>query len=99
MLDCIITIFFIYGLAFLIKDSDGPWGIMSWMRNKLMQNKFVGVFFYKLFDCYFCVGCHAGWMAYLLHSQEYGWKNFILWTLAGGMISLTFDGLLGKLNS
>jgi hypothetical protein len=95
----IISLLAIFGLAFLIKESEGPWGCMSWLRNQLMQNKHVGVFFYKLLDCYFCVGCHCGWIVYLLSAPTYSIQFFILWTLAGGVISLILDALLGKLRA
>ncbi len=99
MLDCIITICAIFGLAFLIKESDGPWGIMAWFRNWIMTNKYVGVFFYKLLDCYFCLGFHCGWVAYLLHDDDWSIQFFILWGLAGGVISLMFDMLIRKLSA
>lgn len=98
-MEIIFAILAIYGLSFLIKDSAGPWGIMSWLRSKLMNNKYVGVFFYKLLDCYFCVGCHAGWIVYLLHEKEWRINLLICWVLAGGAISLIMDAVLGKLNS
>lgn len=94
----LINLFAIFGLAFLIKESDGPWGIMAWIRNKLIDNKYVGVFFFKLLDCYFCMGCHCGWIVYLLTVNVYAWQFFILWTLAGGTISLIIDALLSKLH-
>lgn len=98
MLDIIISIFAIFGLAFLIKESDGPWGIMNWMRRTLMHAPYVNVFFFKLFECYFCVGCHAGWIIYLLSHDSYNFQFFIIWTLAGGAISLTMDGILSRLH-
>ena len=97
-MDIIVPILAIFGLAFLIKDSDGPWGIMNWMRRTLMQNKYVGVFFYKLFECYFCVGCHCGWVVYLLSHDSYNFQFFVIWALAGGTISLILDGLLARLH-
>lgn len=97
-MDLLIIFFAIYGLAFLIKDSDGPWGIMNWFRHQLISNKYVGVFFYKLLDCYFCVGCHCGWIVYLLTMTAFHWQFFILWTLAGGAISLTLDGVVSRLH-
>jgi hypothetical protein len=99
MLDCIITICAIFGLAFLIKESDGPWGLMAKFRNWIMTNKHVGVFFYKLLDCYFCLGFHCGWVAYLLHEDHWTIQFFILWGLAGGVISLMFDMLMRKLST
>lgn len=99
MLNCIITICAIFGLAFLLKESDGPWGVVAWARNKLMTNKTVGVFFYKLLDCYFCLGFHCGWIIYLLHEDSWKLQFLILWGLAGGIISLIFDSLLRKLSA
>lgn len=94
----LLIILAIFGLAFLIKDSNGPFDIMSNLRRALMQNKYVGVFFFKLFECYFCIGCHCGWIVYLLSHEHYSWQFFILWTLAGGTISLIIDALLSKLH-
>ncbi|MGE3320515.1 MAG: hypothetical protein AB7I18_14590 [Candidatus Berkiella sp.] len=96
-MELLILIFAIFGLAFLIKESDGPWGCMAWVRSWLMKNKYVGVFFYKLLDCYFCVGFHCGWMVYLLHAEHYSIQFFILWGLAGAAISLILDAALSKL--
>ena len=98
MLDIIITVLAVFGLSFLLKDSSGPWDIFSIMRNKLITNKYVGVFFYKLFDCYFCVGCHSGWIIYLLTEKNYHFNFLICWSLAGGVISLIVDALLSKLH-
>jgi hypothetical protein len=95
----ILCLLAIFGLAFLIKESDGPWGIIAWLRNKLMKNKYVGVFFYKLFDCYFCVGFHCGWIIYLLSSDKVLWNFFILWGLAGGCFCLIINSLLSKLDN
>src|SRR5579863_9132754 len=97
-MNIIIAILAIYGLAFLLKDSDGPWGIMNWLRRTLFNLPWAGVFFIKLFDCYFCLGCHCGWIIYLLISRGFSWKFFILWTLAGGAISLILDGILSRLH-
>ena len=96
-MEIIICLLAMFGLAFLIKESDGPWGIIAWLRGFVMRNKYIGTFFYKLLDCYFCVGFHCGWMVYLLHEQSYKWQFFILWGLAGATISLILDALLSKL--
>lgn len=94
----IIYILAIFGLAFFIKESSGPFNIMDKFRNILMANKYVGVFFYKLLSCYFCVGCHCGWIIYLLSQNEWHLNLLICWTLAGGVISLILDGVLTHLH-
>ena len=95
----LIQLLAIYGLAFLLKESAGPFDIMDWLRNALMRNKHVGVFFYKLFACYFCVGCHCGWIVYLLSANVYSWPFFVLWTLAGGVVSIMLDAIMSRLRS
>jgi len=97
MLDTIIVLLSIFGLHFLIKESDGPWGIMAWLRNILIRFQFFGVFFYNLLDCSFCVGCHIGWIMYLIHEKTYHINNFIIWMLAGGTICLFGNAILNKL--
>lgn len=99
-MNTVILIASIYGLTFFIKESDGPWGIMSWFRNKLMTNKYVGVFFYNLLSCYFCVGCHMGYVVYLLSTPHKDWSvfNFILWVFAGGTISFVMNLIIEKLS-
>jgi hypothetical protein len=94
----IIYLLAIYAITFAIKEIDGPWGIISWFKNQLMQNKYVGVFFYKLFSCYFCLGFHAGWMIYLLSQDHYKFNLIILWGLAGAASSLILDTLVTKLS-
>lgn len=98
MLEAIIVVCAIFGLAFLIKESDGPWGIMASIRNWLMKSPHVGIFFYKLLDCYFCLGFHCGWFIYLLYEKEWQFSLLICWGLAGGMISLIMDLILTKLS-
>jgi hypothetical protein len=94
----LLQIFAIFGLAFFIKESSGPFDIMDKIRNWLMRVDCVKVFFFKLLSCYFCVGCHCGWIVYLLTEKNYTWQFFILWTLAGGTISLILDAALARLH-
>lgn len=84
----IIQLLAIYGLYFFLSNSDGPFGIMSLIRNKLMLNKYLGTFFYKLFDCPFCCGIHVGYIIYLLTTnvKEWSFYNLIAWAFAGGAL-------------
>ncbi len=99
MLNTIIIIFAIFSLSFLLKESDGPWGLMAWFRNKLMSNKYVGVFFYKLLSCWHCTGTYSGAIIYLIANPFHTWTigNFVLWSLAAGGISFTFNIIVGYL--
>jgi len=96
-MNIIIQMCAIFGIAFLIKESDGPWGIMAWLRNKLVSNKYVGVFFYKLLDCWFCTGNWAAWAIYLLTEQSYKLNIIFVWGLAGGSICLILSEILSRL--
>lgn len=95
----LLSLLAMYGIAFFLKDSDGPWGIMSWFRNQLMQNKHVGVFFYKLLSCYFCVGFHAGWIVYLLQANKISIGGFIVWGFVGAATNYILEGVMMKLAS
>jgi hypothetical protein len=95
----LIYIFTIFSLAFLIKEVEGPWGIVSNARNWLMKEEHVGVFFYKLLSCYYCLGCWCGAIVYLLSQDEWHVNLLICWGLAGGIISLTFDRVMVKLSA
>ena len=91
----LIAIFAIFGLAFAIKQTDGPWDIMARWRNWMMRIPFIGVQFYKLLDCYFCLGCWSGMIVYLLYVNHF---MIVLWFLAGGTICLVVDGVISRLH-
>jgi hypothetical protein len=94
----VLIVLAIFGLAFTIKETPGPWNLMDRLRNLLMRIPFLGVQFFKLLDCYFCLGFHCGWIIYLLSEEHPTWQFFILWGLAGGAICLILDGLLERLH-
>lgn len=86
-MNIIVILLSIFGLTFFLTQSDGPFGIMSWARNKLIDNETVGVFFYKLFICPFCCGCWSGAVIYLLSSENYSFGMLWTYVFAGGAIS------------
>lgn len=97
-MEIIIGLLAIFGLAFFIKESDGPFDLMNKLRNLSISNKYVGVFFYKLLSCYFCCGCHCGWIIYLLINKNWHFNLFICWAFAGGAISLITDAVIDFLH-
>lgn len=74
----------IYGLAFALKEIEGPFGVLSKFRNLLFTNKFVGVFFYKLFDCYLCLGFWCGMIIHVISGGKIQINLLFIWGLAGG---------------
>jgi hypothetical protein len=98
-MEILIYLLAIFGLAFFLKESDGPFDLMAKLRNALMRNKYLGVFFYKLFSCYFCCGFHCGYLIYLLINKNWQFNLFICWGLAGGVSCLILDGVINKLSN
>lgn len=88
----------IFSLAFLIKEMDGPYGILNTARSWLISRPGqIGVFFYKLLSCYYCLGFHCGWFVYLLSAETWSFQFLILWGLAGAGISLIMRMVLDRL--
>ena len=94
----IIYLLSIFGLAFCIKEKDGPFGLISKFRNLLMRNRYIGTFFYNLLECYFCLGFWCGIIIYLLSQDNYYWNFAILWGLSGAVLCLFFNVIFLKLN-
>lgn len=94
IMNILIALLAIFGLAFAIKETDGPWNMMGHLRNLLFRLPWVGVVIFKLLDCYFCTGWWAGLVVYFLTQEPYklGWA--ICWALTGGTVCLIIDGLL-----
>jgi hypothetical protein len=97
-METLVYLLAIFGLAFFLKESDGPFDIILHLRNKLMSNKYLGVFFYKLLSCYFCCGFHCGYLIYLLSQKNWSFNLLICWALAGGTISLILDAVIDYLH-
>ena len=99
MIEVIMCLAAIFGIALFVKDMDGPFDIMNKTRLTLFGNKYVGVFFYKLMSCYFCLGTWSGVIVYLLHNhlKNIHWEDMIVWGFGGAVISLVSNLLIGKL--
>lgn len=97
-MNIILYLLAIFGLYFLIVQSDGPFGLIGKGRNLLMRAGVLGPFFYKLFECPFCSGCWAGAAIYLISQYPYKLSDGALWVLTGGSVCLMMDGLLTHLH-
>jgi len=89
-MNIVIILFAFYGLTFIIKDSslfDKP---RIWL---IRQHPL----FYQLFSCYACVGFHAGYLVYLLSFDQFSFRDFILFGLAGASVSYIVDIVLQRL--
>ncbi len=96
----IIYILAIFSIAFFIKEMDGPFGIMNWIRNKLISSRHCGVFFYKLLNCFYCSGCWSALIVYLIHINYHQWKlnDSAIWFFSGGATCLIISAILNKLS-
>jgi len=94
----VLCLLAMYSLSFFIKETPGPFDLMSRLRNLLMINKYVGVFFYKLFSCYYCIGCYSGLIIYLLTNNNCNIKECLIWMLAGGAVSFVINIIVERIN-
>lgn len=98
-MEIVICLLAIFSLTFCLKEMDGPFGILNTARNWLMKQPKVGVFFYELLSCYYCLGFHCGWIVYLLSSETWKFQFLILWGLAGASFSLIMRMMLDRLEA
>jgi len=93
-MNIIILLLASFGLTFLIRQSEGPFGIISWFRNKLMLIPHIGVFFYKLLECPYCTGFWCGIIVYLINEKKYALNFLFLFALASAAACLIIDNML-----
>lgn len=94
-----ILILSIYALSFTIRNLPGPFNIFGILRNWFMRLPFfIGVFFYQLLECSWCVGFHSGYIVYAIYNHHLYFSDFLIWGLAGAAISAIMDAALGKLS-
>ena len=89
----------IISLSFFIQNLSGPFNIFGLARNKLLQNKYVGVFFYELLSCPWCIGFHSGYLVYLLQCTEFDFRKMVIFGLVGSAVNAIFSELFNKLDS
>jgi hypothetical protein len=84
----------IYGLMLLIRDADGPWGLIAKWRNWMLSLPWgLGVQFYNLVNCPVCLGAWCGCWVYVF------WKlaPWLCWLLTGAAVGLILDTVLDRL--
>lgn len=63
------------GISFLLSRKEGPFNIILKIREKLQENKYIGVFSFKLINCPFCL---SFWVGLVLHFLFYGISFFAI---------------------
>jgi|SRR5579859_4900647 len=94
----IVLMMIIYSLSYIIRNLAGPFNLFSWIRNKLISNKLVGVFFYELLSCPWCIGFHCGYIVYIINTLNLSISKCFLWGLFGSFICFLFDQLFDIIN-
>lgn len=95
----LVNILAIISIAFCIQNIGGPFGVLSKIKNWLLNNKYLGVFFFELFECPYCIGFHAGYFVYLLTYSSFIIQEMVLWGFIGAFVSYISFIIINKLNS
>lgn len=98
-MNLLLSILAIYGLSYFIRNLSGPFNIFGLIRNYLLTNRFVGLFFYKLLDCPWCLGAHCGYLIYIMNCEIFKIVDFFTWLLAGAAIVAILDLAINRLSN
>ena len=93
----IIFLLSTFGLTFLVKEMDGPFGIIGYSRNLLMRIPYIGTFIYNLLQCPFCIGTWSGIIIYLLSQNYINCNILICWALASAGFNLLLFSIYNKI--
>lgn len=88
--DIFLFITCVISLSFFISNIEGPFGFFSKLRNRILNNKYLGLQFFKLMECPWCLGFHSG---YIIGIILFGFsidKIFLL-GLSGSTIMALFN--------
>jgi len=86
-------------MTFALKELDGPFNIISRFRNLLFRTKYIKTFFYKLFECYYCLGMWSSAIVYLIATPFilFSYRNLVIYCFAGAITCIILSALLTKL--
>lgn len=80
------------GFAFLITKKEGPFNILSKLRDYLFSNKYIGVSLFKLINCAFCSGF---WLGIIFHIFVENFSKYsIVFGFATGFASYVISYLI-----
>lgn len=85
----------VIGLCFIMSQAEGPFGLFSKIRSYLFRHEYLGVYFYKLFQCPFCLGINCGMAIFLFyHNLDVSLNDFVCFSLASGAMNKLFNKLV-----
>jgi len=98
-MEVLLMLLCIAGLAFTIKQVDGPFDVFSKLRNLVARVPVVGPLFFHLLTCDFCLGFWASAGVYLvLNMGVWSCGEFMVWAFGGAMFNVVFCRVLNKLS-
>ncbi len=96
----IFYILAIYAVSYIIRNLSGPFNIFDLVRNQIVSNKYIGVFFYNLLSCPWCIGFYCGCFVYLLSFSIFNVSGMLVWALAGSAVvaflDIVYDNLINS---
>ena len=97
-MDLIVFLLATFGLNFMLRNADGPFGIIARWRNWMMRVPWLGVQFMNWLSCPLCSGiwCAAGLFWLCVDGKTFG--QAVTWILAGGAACSLIESVLNRLN-
>lgn len=99
-METLLTLFCIAGLAFAVKELEGPFGLLSKLRNLLSRLPLIGTTIFHLLSCNFCLGLWCSAAVYLVTNpfNTPNFSDFMVWTFGGAMFNSVFSKFVENLN-
>jgi hypothetical protein len=87
-----------FGLNFMLRNADGPLGIIARWRNWMMRIPWLGVQFMNWTSCAFCSGIWCAAVIFWISVDGKTLGQAVTWILAGGAACLLIESVLNRLN-
>lgn len=98
-MDIVLTLLAVVGTSFIMQKSSGPFDILDKIRNFIARIPVIGVLFFNMLSCDFCVGLWSGLVIYMIVNSWYYFNlhEMIVFVLSGGAFNLLFWKITNKL--
>lgn len=83
---CLITSL---SITYAVKNLNGPFNMFGIFRNFLFKIPILGVEFFSLFECSYCVGFHVGWITAMLFN--FNIQNILAMGFIAALCSLVLE--------
>jgi hypothetical protein len=99
-MEIVLMLLCIAGLAFAIKQVEGPFNLFDKFRNLVARIPVLGPMVFHVLMCNFCLGLWASVGLYLATNAIGTWSmgDLVVWAFGGGMFNSLFCKLMDKLD-